>query len=47
MTSLDKTKLLDNSKETTDNILKEKPKVEGTILYWVNAPKIDSILWIN
>lgn len=49
MTLQDKdNKLLNNSEEIEDNILPDKKKEEApTIIYWVNALKIDSTLWIN
>lgn len=39
--------LQDNSEETDYNIMEEQKKEEIKIIYWVNAPKIDSNLWIN
>lgn len=41
-------KLLDNSKEIENNLLPDKKETTPPeIIYWVNAPKIDSKLWIN
>ena len=41
--------IIDNSKELNYSIIpnKKEDKIETQIIYWVNAPKIDSTLWIN
>ena len=43
----DKDKILNNAEEIEDNIFEEQKEESPAIIYWVNAPKIDSTLWIN